>query len=79
MIQVHLPDSLQKQVQILADRDSISVDQFIATAVAEKMSAMMTESYLEERVKRGSREKYENALSQIPNVDPDDRDKIPNK
>ena len=31
-IQVHLPDSLQKQLHALAERDGISIDQFIAAA-----------------------------------------------
>jgi hypothetical protein len=52
-IQVHLPDSLQQQLHALAARDGISIDQFIATAVAEKMAALLTEAYLEERAKMG--------------------------
>ena len=35
-MQVHLPDSLQQQLQTLAERDGISIDQFIATAVRRK-------------------------------------------
>jgi hypothetical protein len=33
----------------------ISIDRFIAAAVAEKMSALLTEEYLDERLGRGSR------------------------
>lgn len=69
-VRVHLPDSLQKAVQELAKREGISIDQFIATAVSEKMAALMTETYLEERARRGSREKYEAALAQVPDVEP---------
>ena len=70
-MQVHLPDSLQQQLQTLAERDGISIDQFIATAVAEKMAALLTEAYLEERAKRGSRAQYETALAQVPDVEPE--------
>ena len=76
-VQVHLPDSLHKHVQALAARDGISLDQFIATAVAEKMAALMTEAYLEERAKRGSRAKYEAALAQVLDVEPEPYDRLP--
>lgn len=54
-IQVQIPDSLQKSLDDLAARDGISIDQFISTAIAEKLSALMTENYLIERTKRGDR------------------------
>jgi hypothetical protein len=47
---------------------------FVATAVAEKISAMETEDYLYKRAKHGSREKFEIAMAQIPDVSPDLRD-----
>lgn len=74
---VHLPDSLHKSLHELAQRDGISVDQFIALAVAEKMAELMTETYLEERARRGSRAKYEAALAQVPDVEPEAYDRLP--
>lgn len=41
-LSVQLPNSLHKHLQELAEREGISIDQFIATAVAEKMAALMT-------------------------------------
>jgi hypothetical protein len=76
-VSVHLPDSLQKAMQELAKREGISIDQFIATAVAEKMAALMTETYLEKRARRGSRKKYGAALPQVPDVEPDTHDRLP--
>ena len=75
-IRVNLPNSLERQLEDLAKREGISADQFVATAVAEKMSALLTEEYLEERGKKGSREKYEAALEQVRDVEPDERDRI---
>jgi hypothetical protein len=60
----------------MARREGISTDQFVATAVAEKMSALMTREYLEKRGREGSREKYEAALLKVPDVEPDEHDKI---
>ncbi len=77
-LSVQLPNSLHTHLQELAKREGVSVEQFISTAVAEKMAALMTESYLAERAKRGSRAKYEEALAQVPDVEPEKYDKLPN-
>jgi hypothetical protein len=63
IVQVQIPDSLHKSLSDLADRDGISIDQFISTAIAEKLSALMTENYLKDRARRGDRAKYEANLS----------------
>ncbi len=61
-LSIRLPDSLHKKVKELARQEGISMNQFIALAVAEKMSALMTVEHLKERAQRGSREKYEAVL-----------------
>jgi hypothetical protein len=70
-LSVRLSNSLHIKVRQLAEREGISINQFIATAVAEKLAALMTEEYLEERAKRGSRARYESALAQVPDVEPE--------
>lgn len=70
-LNVQLPDSLYKNLQVLAEQDGISVDQFIATAVAEKIAALTTETYLEALAKRGDREKYAAVLAKVPDVEPE--------
>lgn len=76
-LNVQLPDSLYKKLQALVKQDGISVDQFIATAVAEKIAALMTETHLEELAKRGSRKKYEAVLAKVPDVEPEPYDQLP--
>jgi predicted transcriptional regulator len=75
-LSVQIPNSLHTHLQELAESEGITVEQFIATAVAEKMAALMTESYLTERAKRGSRAKYETALAQVPDVEPEKYDRL---
>ncbi len=77
IVQVQIPDSLQKSLSDLADRDGISIDQFISTAIAEKLSALMTENYLKDRANRGDRSKYEAILAKVPDVEPEEDDRIP--
>lgn len=77
IVQIQIPDSLQKSLYELASRDGISIDQFISTAIAEKLSALMTENYLKERADRGSRDKYEAILAKVPDVEPEAYDQLP--
>lgn len=50
------------------EQDSQKVD---ASATLKKLSALSTEEYLEARGARGSRGKFESALAQVPDIDPD--------
>ncbi len=45
------------------------MNQLIAPALAKKLSALMTEEYLEKRASRGNREKFERAMSKVPDVE----------
>jgi predicted transcriptional regulator len=79
-LSLRLPDSLHKKVRELAAKDSISINQCIATAVAEKMAALLTSAYLIERGRRGSREKFEQVLAKVRNISAvpgDELDKAP--
>ncbi len=75
-ISLRLPQSLHKRVRDLAKQEEISINQFIATALAEKMSALMTSDYLEERSKRGNRQKFMRAMSKVRSVDPEKKDAL---
>jgi hypothetical protein len=75
-INVRLPDSLHQMAKNVATQDHISLNQFIASAVAEKLSALTTECYLEERARRGSRETFLLELSKVPPVEPEPLDRI---
>lgn len=69
-VSLRLPNFLHKEVKSIAKEEGISVNQFIATALAEKMSALRTQDYLEQRAARGSREKFDNALTKIGSNNP---------
>ena len=69
-LSLRLPESLHNQLRRLAKREGISINQFVASAAAEKVAALMTEQYLEERARRGSRERFRDVLARIPDVPP---------
>lgn len=75
-ISLRLPTSIHKQVRALAKKEEISINQFITTALAEKMSALMTSDYLEERAKKGSRQKFEMAMGKVKDIEPDKKDAL---
>jgi hypothetical protein len=61
-LSMRLPESIHKKAKELAEREGISLNQFMATAVAEKLAALMTEEYLRER---GSRRKFDRVLKKV--------------
>ena len=75
-ISLRLPNSLHKHVRELAQKENISINQFIATALAEKMSALLAVEYIDERAKRASRLKFEQALAKVRNVPPVEGDEL---
>lgn len=74
---IRLPDSLHQHLKQAAKADSVSVNQFISIAVAEKISALQTYDLITRRAARGSREKFLEALAAVPNVTPDPGDELP--
>ena len=73
-ISLRLPESLHQRVRELAKAEHVSINQLISSALAEKMSALMTVEYMEERAARGSRDKFERAMSKVGDSEPDDGD-----
>lgn len=74
---LRLPNSLHQAAKQLAEREGISVNQLVTTALAEKLSALMTVEYLQARAKRGSREKFLAAMAKAPDVAPPPWDRLP--
>ena len=75
-ISLRLPNSLHNRVRILSKEDDVSINQFVAIAVAEKISALDTEEYLSTRAKSASKNKFKKAISMISHAEPADYDKL---
>lgn len=74
-LSVRLPESLHKYAREYAAQEGISVNQLISTALAEKLSALATEDFLELRAKRGNRKKFDAVLAKVADVAPEARDR----
>lgn len=75
-LSLRLPESLHKQVKALAKQEGVSINQFVTTALAEKLSALMTQEYLEARARRGNREAFERVLDKVPDAEPEPHDRL---
>ncbi len=75
-LSVRLPTSLHRQLRELAQKEGVSINQLITTAVAEKMAALLTVEYLEERAARGSRARFDAVLRKVPRRRADSEDRL---
>ncbi|MBD2365305.1 ribbon-helix-helix protein, CopG family [Anabaena minutissima FACHB-250] len=75
-LNVQIPDSLYKQIEALAAKENMSLEQLVAIALSAQVSAWMTKDYIEEKAKRGSWDKFQQVLAKVPDVEPEDYDKL---
>ncbi len=68
-VSLRLPDSIYEFAKELSSKDSVSLNQFIATAVAEKVSALNTEAYLSKRASVASKDKFTKALNKVADTE----------
>ena len=72
---VQFPDSLHRSIKELAEKEGYSVDQFLASAAAEKMAALRTLDYLRAEAALGKREDFEQFLAAVPHRQPEESDR----
>ena len=75
-VSLRLPNFLHKEVRNIAKDEGISINQFVSSAVAEKMSALLTEKYLLKRAENGNKKAFLSAMSKVPDIDPENRDEL---
>ena len=78
-LSLRLPDSLHNQIRALAKKEGVSINQLLASAAAEKVAALLTEEYLEERARRASGERFHAVLAKVPRVSPAPEDDLRQK
>lgn len=74
---LRLPRSLKATVERLASKEGTSVNQFITLAVAEKVSALDTESFFRERRERADFEAFDRIMNRTGGEPPREGDEIP--
>jgi hypothetical protein len=69
-LSLRLPDSIHRHIKEIAKREGVSINQFISTAVSEKISAILTEKYLTSRAERAKPEALKSILNKVPDREP---------
>ncbi len=69
-LSLRLPNSIHRHIKEIASQEGVSVNQFISSAVAEKISAISTENYLVERAHKANKRTFKKILDNVPNRTP---------
>ena len=75
-ISIKLPDSLARKTREIAGKDGISINQFVSTAVSEKLCGWVTDDYIRQKSKKANKNKFHDALKQVPDSLPVKGDEI---
>ena len=73
---LRLPSSLKAAVREVSRKDGTSINQFVTTAVAEKLSAMRTADYFAERGERADIEAARRILRRQGGQEPEPEDRL---
>jgi predicted transcriptional regulator len=73
-LSIRVPDSLHRAIKEIATKDGYSINQFLITAAAEKISAMETVDYLRQRAERANLKDFDQLLAKVPDCAPDSGD-----
>ncbi len=69
-LSLRLPESIHRHIKEVANKEGVSINQFISSAVSEKISALMTEDYLMARAGRAKKENFGKILAKVPGRKP---------
>lgn len=69
-LSLRLPNSIHRHIKEIALQEGISINQFISSAVSEKISAISTENYLLLRANRANRGDFKKILNNVPDRTP---------
>ncbi len=75
-INVRLPESLHKKLRQLTTQDDVSMNQFIVSAIAEKVAVYHADEYLSERAERGKGKSLKQVLEKVRKRPADEHDTL---
>jgi uncharacterized protein (DUF1778 family) len=69
-LSLRLPNSIHRHIKEIASQEGVSINQFVLSAVSEKISAISTENYLVQRADKANREEFTTILNNVPERTP---------
>lgn len=75
-LNIKIPESIRSRVEHFAREDGVSVDDYVATVLSQRVAVADADSYVQSRAARGSADKLIHLLDKAPAVEPDPCDRI---
>ena len=69
-LSLRLPESIHRHIREIAKREGVSINQFISSAVSEKVSAILTEEYIQARAEKANPDKARRVLAGVSDKEP---------
>jgi uncharacterized protein (DUF1778 family) len=69
-LSLRLPDSIHRHIKEIAKKEGVSINQFLSSAVSEKISALLTEDYLKSRAMKAKKKDFKSILDRVPDRNP---------
>jgi uncharacterized protein (DUF1778 family) len=69
-LNLRLPNSIHRHIKELAQKDGVSINSFINSAVSEKISAITTDDYISKRAQKSKKGTFNTILRKVPSRDP---------
>jgi hypothetical protein len=70
---ISLPDEILQKAAELAAQEHLSVEEFVSAALSQQFAGR---EYLKARATRATRERFQAAMAKIPDVDPEEHDRL---
>jgi hypothetical protein len=75
-LSIRFPKSIYSQLKTLASEEGISINQLVNSAVIEKVSALKTESFLQDKAQQADKDAFLRILASVPDLPADSHDTI---
>ena len=69
-LSLRLPESIHRHIRDIAKAEGVSINQLISSAITEKISAIMTQEYLQKRADKANINDIMTMLSKVPDREP---------
>ena len=75
-LNLRLPNSIHRHIKEMAQKDGVSINSFINSAVAEKISAITTDEYITQRALNSKAGAFRKVLNKVKSRTPLPEDRI---
>jgi len=69
-LSLRLPESIHRHIREIAKAEGVSINQLISSAITEKISAIMTQEYLQKRADKANIKHITTMLSKVADREP---------